>query len=257
MQRYCLAAQQTPGAEAEFRVKCCSEWQNAAATWLSMTAWDACADPTLTLEAFAGEPCWIGGDLAQLDDLAAVALVFQRDDRLVAFVRCYLPAGVVADRARRVPEYRLWKERGELVITEGTMIDYARIEVDLRAWCAQFQVRDICFDQFGSVQIAGALFNNGLPARTEPKNAKTCTAPARELEARVTHGRFRHDGNTCLRWQASNVVVSRGVDDSVVPKKEAAESPHKIDAIDALVSAIGGVLRAQAPAPVYAMLVVG
>lgn len=257
MRRQCLDAQQTPGLEAEFRVKCCSEWQNAASTWLSMTAWDACADPTLTLESFVGQPCWIGGDLAQLDDLAAVALVFERDGILYGFVRCYLPAGVVAFRARAVPDYRRWTDRGELVTTEGTMIDYGRIEADIRGWCAQFLVRDICFDQFGSVQITGALFNDGLPARTEPKNARTCTAPARELETRVTHGRFRHDGNTCLRWQASNVVVTRGVDDSLVPKKDAAESPHKIDAIDALVSAVGGYLRAQTPAPSYAMAVFG
>ena len=61
----------------------------------------------------------------------------------------------------------------------------------------------------------GALFNDGLPARMEQKRPKTCTAPARELETRVKHGLFRHDGNTCLRWQASNVVVTRGTDDSL------------------------------------------
>jgi phage terminase large subunit-like protein len=257
VQRHCLDAQQTSGGEAEFRVKVCSEWQNAASTWLSMTAWDACADPTLTLDAFAGQPCWIGGDLAQLDDLAAVAIVFQRDDDLIAFVRCYLPAEVVLERARAVPEYRRWKERGELVLTEGTMIDYSRIERDVRAWCTQFLVRDICFDQFGSVQLIGALFNDGYPARLEPKNPRTTTPPARELEARVKHGRFRHDGNTCLRWQASNVTVRRGMDDSLLPQKDAADSPHKIDAIDALLLAIGGVLRAQAATVDYAVLVVG
>ena len=113
-----------------------------------MTQWDACADPTLRLEQFLGQPCWIGGDLAQLDDLAAVALVFQREDQLVAFVRCYLPADVVQERARAVPEYRIWAEKGELVLTDGTMIDFARIEQDIREWCQQFDVRDICFDQY-------------------------------------------------------------------------------------------------------------
>jgi phage terminase large subunit-like protein len=249
MRRYCADAQQTPGLEAEFRVKCCSEWFNAAATWLSMAAWDRCADPTLRLETFAGQPCWIGADLAQLDDLAAVALVFQDGDRLVGFVRCYLPEHVVQERARAVPEYRLWAEGGQLVLTEGSMIDYSRIERDIRGWCAQFQVRDICFDQFGSVQITGNLFNDGFPARMEQKNAKTFTPPTRELEARVRHGRFRHDGNTCLRWQASNVVVSRRIDDSLLPKKEGPESPHKIDAIDALLLAMGGVLRSAGGAP--------
>lgn len=256
VRRHCLDAQQTPGSEAEFRVKVCSEWQNAALTWLSMTAWDACADPTVRLEQFLGQPCWIGADLAQLDDLAAVALVFERDGVLYGFVRCYLPAGVVADRARTVPEYRIWAELGELIMTEGTMIDFGRIEADIRGWCQQFQVHDICFDQFGSVQMTGSLFNAGYPARMEQKNAKTATPPARELETRVKHGRFRHDGNTCLRWQASNVVVTRRVDDSLIPKKEAAESPQKIDAVDALLSAIGGWLRTAAE-PSYSVLVVG
>jgi phage terminase large subunit-like protein len=257
MRRYCLDAQQTPGLEGEFRVKCCSQWAHGGAAWLNMAEWDACADPTLRIEDFAGQQCWIGGDLAQLDDLAAVAYVFLRDDRLVAFVRCYLPAGVVADRARAVPEYRLWVERGELVITDGTMIDYSRIEADIRAACQIYAVRDICFDQFGSLQLTGNLYNAGFPARMEPKNAKSVTPPARELEARVRHGRFRHDGNSCLKWQASNATVSRGVDDSIIPKKEARESPNKMDAIDALVSAIGGYLRMSAPAPEYAILVMG
>jgi phage terminase large subunit-like protein len=257
MRQYCADAQQTPGLEAEFRVKCCSEWFNAASTWLSMTAWNRCGDPALRLEAFAGEPCFIGADLAQLDDLAAVALVFQRDDVLVGFVRCYLPAQVVDERARAVPEYRIWRDAGHLVTTEGTMIDYGRIEQDIRGWCQRFTVKDICFDQFGSIQISGNLFNAGFPARTEQKNARTCTPPARELETRVKHERFRHDANPCLAWMASNVVVSRGVDDAIVPKKETPMSPNKIDGIDALLLAIGGYLRASAPAPQYAMVVFG
>jgi phage terminase large subunit-like protein len=221
---------------------------NAANTWLSMVAWDHCADTTLTLEDFAGEPCWIGGDLAQLDDLAAIALVFQRGEALVAFVRCYLPELVVQDRARAVPAYRDWATSGLLMLTSGNMIDYAAIEADVRSWCQQFDVRDICFDQFGSVQITGNLAADGLPARVEAKSAKSFTPPARELEARVKHGRFRHDGNSCLKWQASNVVVSRRIDDSILPKKESPESPNKIDAIDALLLAIGGWLRQPAAA---------
>ena len=258
MRRHCLDEQQTPGSEAEFRVKVCSEWQNAASTWLSMAQWDACADPTLRLEAFAGQACWMGADLAQRDDLAAVALVFQRGGQLVAFVRCYLPADVVRERARVVPEYRLWQDRGELVLTDGNWIDFGRIEADIRDWCRTFQVHDICFDQYGSVNLTGNLFNAGLPARIESKSAKTFTPQARELEARLKNGLFCHDGNTCLRWQASNVVVDRRVDDSILPKKDGPESPNKIDGIDALLMAIGAYLRTvDVATPTYSVLVVG
>ena len=240
---YCRDAQQTPQLESEFRVKVCSEWLNSGQRWLSTVAWDACADPSLKLEDFVGEPCWIGGDLAQLDDLAAIALVFKRDDLVVAFVKCYLPRLVVDARARAVPAYRLWADAGIITLTDGNMIDYSSIEADIRRHCETFDVRDICFDQFGSVQIAGNLSNDGLPARVEPKNLKTFTGPARELETRVTHKRFRHDANTCLRWMASNCVVRRGVDDSLLPKKDGPESPNKIDGIDALLLALGGMAR--------------
>lgn len=249
MQQYAAEARQSPDSEGEFKTKRLNLWLNAASAWLSMVAWDRCADAKLKLEQFAGEPCWIGGDLAQLDDLAAVALVFKRDDRLIAFVRCYLPELVVNERARAVPEYRAWVNAGLLTLTSGNMIDYAAIEADIRGWCQQFEVQDICFDQYGSIQITGSLAADGLPARVEAKNAKTFTPPARELEARVKHARFQHDGNSCLKWQASNVVVSRRIDDSILPKKESPESPNKIDGIDALLLAIGGLLRQPAAVP--------
>ena len=94
------------------------------------------------------------------------------------------------------------------------------------------------------------------PPRQLPEGA-TCAQPARELEARIKHRRFRHDGNTCLRWQASNVVVRRGVNDSLLPMKDLTESPNKIDAIDALISAIGGWLRLDAAMPDYSVQVMG
>lgn len=248
LRRYRDDAVATPGLAGEFETKMCGRWLHSASSWLSMDAWDRCADPSLTLEDFVGEPCWMGGDLAQVDDLAAVALVFERDGVLYGFVRSYLPEDVVADRARAVPAYRQWAKSGDLVLTVGNMHDFDRIEADVRDWCQQFDVRQITFDQFGSFQLIGHLSADGLPALLETKNARTFTPPARELEARVKNQRFRHDGNTCLKWQASNCVVSRRIDDSILPKKEMAESPAKIDAIDALILAIGGFLRQPEPA---------
>ena len=258
VRRYCADAVQAPGLQGEFQTKVCNWWLSSSSSWLSMSAWQQCADPSLTIEQFVGQPCWIGTDLASLDDLAAVALLFKREEVLVGFVRCYLPARVVEARSRAVPEHRQWVRDGILTLTDGNMIDFGRIEADLRGWCQHFQVRDICFDQYGSAQIAGSLFNSGLPARIEPKNPKTFTPPARELEARVLAGLFRHDGNSCLTWQASNCVVNRRYEDSLMPTKVQAESARKIDAIDALLLAIGGYLRTAAiPEPTYSVYVVG
>jgi phage terminase large subunit-like protein len=257
VRQYCADAQQTQGLEGEFRVKVCSQWLQSASSWLSMTQWDECADVTLKLEDFAGKPCWIGGDLAQLDDIAAVALIFERGADLCALVRFYLPRAVVEERARVVPEYRLWVNAGLLVLTDGSMIDYDFIEQDIRTWCRQFSVQAIWLDQYGSATLVSRLEADSFPAAILDKNAKNFTPPARELETRLRHRRFKHDGNSCLKWMASNTVVRRGVDDTILPKKELANSPNKIDGIDAILQAIAAKLRPQAAAPEFQMLVLG
>jgi phage terminase large subunit-like protein len=250
VRRYCLDAQQTPGLQGEFETKICNRWLHAATTWLSMPAWARCADPTLTLDNFEHEPCWIGVDLAERDDIAAVALLFQRDDLVYVFVRGYLPTLVVEERSRAIPEYRHWLQAGELVATDGNLTDYPTIEADLRADCERFDVRDIAIERYGALHLAANLVASGLPARVEAKNAKTFTAPAKELEARIKAQQLRHPGTSFLTWQVSNVCVERRRDGSLLPTKDRPMSPNKIDAVDALLLALSGLLTATPPAPV-------
>jgi phage terminase large subunit-like protein len=254
---YCRDAQQTPGLEGEFRVKVCSQWLQSSRAWLSMTDWDACADPALRLEDFAGAKCWMGVDLARREDIAAVALLFEREDLLCAFVKFYLPRDVVASRARTVPEYLAWAKSGILELTDGDFIDQRRIEADIRAWCGQFQVVAVRFDQWDSPIMVSNLHDDGVPAAILTKDRKSMTPAARELETRLRHRRFRHDGNSCLKWMASNTVVVRGMDDSLWPKKERDESPNKIDGIDAILQGLTALVMGTAPAPSYSMIVLG
>ena len=115
----------------------------------------------------------------------------------------------------RCRTYRLWNERGELVITEGTMIDYARIERGhprlvsaIRG--AGYLLRPVRLGATDRQSVQRRVA--GADGTQERENLHAADARARD--ARASIGRFRHDGNTCLRWQASNVVVIGGVDDS-------------------------------------------
>jgi phage terminase large subunit-like protein len=148
-----------------------------------------------------------------------------------------------------VPEYAVWVKAGILELTDGTMIDYGKIEADIRGWCRQFNVAALRFDQYGSAGIVSNLAADGFPAAILDKNRKSMTPPARELETRIKHRRLRHDGNSCLKWMASNAVVTRGVDDSILPKKEGPESPNKIDGIDAMLQAMSAMLQQPPTAP--------
>lgn len=250
LRRYRDDALATPGLQGEFEVKVCNRWLHSASTWLSVAAWDRCADGDLHLDAFEHEPCWIGVDLAERDDIAAVALVFRRGDVVIAFAVGYLPADVVQERARAVPEYRRWVQSGDLVTTPGNLTDYPTIEADIRQWCERFDVREIVFERYGALNLAANLSADGLPARIESKNAKVFTPPAKDLEARIRAGKIRHTGSTFLTWQVSNCCVERRRDGSLLPTKDAPESPNKVDAVDALLLALGALLQAPTT-PVY------
>ena len=244
-------AKNTPGGERDFLVKQLSVWFGAGSAWLSLPKWDACADPSCRLERFIGRECCIGIDLSQNDDITAVAYTFKVDGVYWTCVQLYLPEDIVDERARKVPEYAYWVKLGVLKLTSGSMVDYNVVEADIRANIARFKVKDIAADQYGSLQLVGSLFNDGHPARIESKNSSNSTPPARELEACVKHRKLRQDGNPALRWHASNVVVTRKVDGSLVPKKENAESPNKIDGVEAILRsafwlASHGIRRAEA-----------
>ena len=195
----------------------------------------------------------MGVDLAERDDVAAVALVFQRGDLVFVFVRGYLPALVVSERSRAVPAYREWVQSGELITTEGNLTHYGRIEADLRADCQRFDVQDICIERWGALQLASNLSADGLPARIETKHAKTFTGPAKELEARIKAHQLRHTGSAFLTWQISNVCLERRRDGSMLPTKDTAMSPNKIDGVDALLLGLSGLLATPPPLPAPAI----
>ena len=235
----------TPGMEGEFEIKMCNRWLHAANRAISIAQWDACADTTLKIENFLGQPCWIGVDLAERDDIAAVSLNFRLGGVIVSFVKGFLPGEVINERARAVPEYRTWVKVDDLEATSGSMTDYNRIQAYLEECCAKFEVKDIVIERYGALHLASKLAQKGIAVTVESKRAQICTPPMKELLVRLKTKQFRHTGASFLRWQASNLCMERRRDGSMLPTKDNPDSLNKIDAIDAILWGWHSLLRAQ------------
>ena len=244
-------AKVSPHEEGNFKTKNLNLWLNAAGAWLNMAKWNACADPTLDWEAFRGLDCWIGGDLADKDDITALVLAaFDERDRLIFRPMFWLPEAVLLDpqhaEGRGAAPYRSWHKQGHLQLTPGDWVDHNAVEAKVEEWIDEYSIRRITFDQFAAAQAMASRLNEKHGSGDEPlaeilhKKASAVTDPAKELEARVKGGqaRLRHDGNPVMNWMASNVVVSRRRDETILPIKESQMSPNKIDGIDALINAI-------------------
>ena len=244
-------AKVSPHEEGNFKTKNLNLWLNAAGAWLNMAKWNACADPTLDWEAFRGLDCWIGGDLADKDDITALVLAaFDERDRLIFKPMFWLPEAVLLDpqhaEGRGPAPYRTWHKQGHLQLTPGDWVDHNAVEAQVEEWIEEYSIRRITFDQFAAAQAMASRLNENHGSGDEPlaeilhKKASAVTDPAKELEARVKGGpaRLRHDGNPVMNWMASNVVVSRRRDETILPIKESQMSPNKIDGVDALINAI-------------------
>lgn len=239
-------ARNNPAQEAAARTRHLNMWIGADEALFSLRAWNACADPTLSIDDFAGERCHMALDLASKTDLAARVLLFQRDGNYVSFCRCYLNEGALLEA--RNASYPGWAAEGELIVTPGNETDFGWIESDIIEDCKRFEVASIAYDPWASTQLAQRLNEQGLPMIEFRATTQNFSEPTKELEAAIRSGRIVHDGNGPLAWCISNVVGHYDARSNVYPRKERPE--NKIDAAIALIMTIARALQAD-PRSVY------
>ena len=235
-------AMQLPSAVNNFKTKHLNEWVNADTAWMDMRAWDACADTSLDIDNFIGQPCWIGLDLASKTDIAALILVFAHPeiaDAYVTFGKYYLPEDTVHGAGNS--QYSGWMRIDRLTVTPGNVIDFSWIEADLLDMASRFAIQAVAFDPFHATQLSTRMLAEGLPMIEVRPTVLNFSEPMKILEALVLQKKLAHDGDPVLTWMASNVVAHLDVKDNIYPRKERPE--NKIDGIVALIMALSRAIK--------------
>ena len=236
-------AESMPSALNNFLTKRLNVWVNGESPWMDMRAWEKCADPTLQLADFAGEKCWMGLDLAQKKDFAALALVFNRGGTWYVFTRLYLNELAVSESGNA--HLSGWARSGYVQVTDGDITDFDVLADDLRSYCKQFDAQEIAFDPALSMYFAGKLIEEGLPLVEIAQRALFFTPPLIQVENLVLEKKLKFDGNPVMTWMVSNLVVKVSKFNELrSPTKERPE--NKIDGPMAMLMALG---RAMANEP--------
>lgn len=227
-------AMSMPSAANNFRTKHLNEWVNADVSWMDMRAWDACADPSLSVEDFEGEPCFLALDLASKTDIAAQIKLFERGGHYYAFGDYYLPRETV-DKGEN-SQYSGWESLGLLTVTDGAIIDFMVIENKILEDCKRFSVIEVPYDPFQATQLSMRLLNQGINMVEVRPTVLNFSEPMKQLEALVLDKKFHHNGDPVLTWMVSNVVCHMDAKDNIYPRKERHE--NKIDGVVALIMAL-------------------
>lgn len=242
-------AMQLPSAVNNFKTKHLNEWVNADTAWMDMRAWDDCGRRALDLDAFVGQECWIGLDLASKVDIAALKLLFrdpEREGGFAVFGKYYLPEATVQESTNS--QYQGWHNAGRLTVTPGNVIDFDWIESDLRDFTSRFEVKVVAFDPFQATQFSTRMLAEGMPMVEVRPTVLNFSEPMKSLEALVLQRKFAHGGDPILTWMVSNVVCHRDQKDNIYPRKERPE--NKIDGVVALLMALNRALLGTDDVPV-------
>ena len=222
-----------------------NKWMNAGVAWMNMVKWEACRDDTLTLEDFENEECWIGLDLANRIDIAALRIVFRYQDGFVGFGRYYLPSETV--RAKENGHYQKWVEEGLLVETEGARTDFGRIVDDLEGFSGRFVIKELAFDPkeatFLIQEIQGKTWAS-FECIEITQGPALMSEPMKEWEGSIYSGNYAHNGDPVMTWMMGNVVKKQGRGGGPIktyyPTKE--RDANKIDGPVAELMALGRAL---------------
>ena len=228
-----------PSALNNFLTKRLNVWVNGESPWMDMRSWEKCADTSMQLSDFAGEKCWMGLDLAQKKDFAALCLVFERDGVWHVCTRLYLNELAVQESSNA--HLSGWARAGHVQVTDGDITDFDVLADDLRSYCKQFDVQEIAFDPALSMYFAGKLIEEGLPLVEIAQRALFFTPPLIQVENLVLEKKLKFDGNPVMTWMVSNLVVKVSKFNELrSPTKERPE--NKIDGPMAMLMALGRAL---------------
>lgn len=142
-------ARNNPAQEAAARSRHLNVWVSADEALFSMRCWRECANLNLSLDDFEGQTCHLAIDLASRTDLAALAIIYPREDpetgktHYTAFAHCYVNDAAVMEA--RNPSYPGWASDGYLIVTPGNETDFGAIEFDILDLCKRFDVQSVAY----------------------------------------------------------------------------------------------------------------
>ena len=228
-------AKRDPRAQNIFKTKHLNIWTAAKSSYYNIQEWHACANHDLTIEDFAGKPCYLSADFASKHDMVALMALFPVGDKFAVFGKYYLPRATVD-----LPEnqhYRAWEAAGHLTVTDGNITDIDALIEEAAAMNAKYQVLEMPFDPNRAWGVSTRLQQRGLKVIEYRNTILTMSEPMKELGALAKSGRIEHDGDPILAWAMSNVTGEEDKKQNVYPNRE---SPtQKIDPVVSLLFALG------------------
>lgn len=238
-------AKVTPSDLNNIKTKHLDIWVSEAKSYYDQNKWDECADPTLKLEDFIGQKCFVGLDLASKIDLASIFYVFRKDGKYYFFDRTYCPE----ERVKGNVLYENNVASGHLIQTTGEAIFLPKMQDDLLEFSKKHKIVACHFDPWNATEFAQRMSKERINMVEFRMNTASLSEPTKSLDALMRQKKIVHNGSPLLRWCIGNIVCKEDASSNVFPKKS--HERLKIDPIIACLMALAGWLAEEQNESVY------
>ncbi len=249
MRAWALESKHKPEQQNSFRRLYLNQWTDQETRWLDMHRWASCR--RIDASEAIRRPTYAGLDLGLKSDLSAfVAVTPLLDGSHLVRAHFWMPAGAM--ETFRARPYETWRKSGVLTITDGDVVDYERLEVDIARLWAEWGCVEALYDQSHAEALRQRLIKRLWPYR-KPEDVPFIPHPQgyalniglRAIEDGAIAGTLGHNDNPVLSWMASNAVVTTGQKGDI--KLEKMKVRDKVDGISALSMAMQLARIRQAP----------
>jgi phage terminase large subunit-like protein len=205
-----------------------------------MEKWKACADPSLKVEDFKGQECFIGIDAAAKVDIFSMAQLFEKDGEVYVFTKHFMPEETVNRPENK--HLQAWVAQGHLIATDGARTDQTKVEDQLREWSEDFNISEVAYDpkEISYLMEHQVALWAGFPLVEITQSPALISQPMKELEALIETRKIHFDGDPVLTWMVSNVIKKEarggGPTKYYYPAKNKPE--QKIDGVLAVLMAL-------------------
>lgn len=239
-----VRAKNNNGAMAEVKTKTLNMWLQSADVWIDAVTVNN-ASKEIDIREYQGMTCYVGIDLAAVEDLTAISLLFPMDDGSLTFKTFYFLPQSALTSGVNAPYYQRWHRNGYLQITPGNVTDYDYILNLILQLQQDYElfIAGVYYDSYNATQFAINATNAGLYLQPFSQTLGAYNKPTKEFERLTKSGKVAIDNNPITRWCIANTALKIDtINDNCKPVKKGTKY-EKIDGVIAMITALGGMIN--------------
>lgn len=235
-------AELTPHKLPELKAKTFGIWGGGGEhSWIATEVWQKNAEEVIDWESFAGEECFGGLDLAQVDDMCAFTLMFEREGKRYFKHRFYIPQETVFARYQKENvNFLAWVDSGVVTAIPGATVDYNFILSDILQDATKYNIQAIGYDKWKARELIDAI-DGARPdiALVEvDQRLQKLSSLTQNYEKLIRDGKLV-DNSPVMIWMINNVVIKPDTNGNYKPLKNSRGSTQRIDGVISSIMALG------------------